>query len=131
MIRVLVVGMNPGSKEYADQRQSPFHKRVSQWMTEAGVEFYSFTNCSMEKGDLTITTADLMRLTAIVQSGSYDLVLALGNQSSNVMSYINVEHFRGPHPSGLNRKLNDKKFVDEFLSALREQLSRADINNRS
>ena len=43
-------------------------------------------------------------------TSNYDKVIALGNVASDSLKKINVEHFKMPHPSGLNRQLNDKDF---------------------
>lgn len=44
-----------------------------------------------------------------------DAVVALGNQASKKLTKMGVEHFLLPHPSGLNRKLNNKKYVKKIL----------------
>lgn len=49
-----------------------------------------------------------------------DKVIALGVQASLYLDRIDCEHFRLPHPSGLNRKLNDKKFEVKMLKDCRE-----------
>ena len=43
-------------------------------------------------------------------TSNYHKVIALGNVASDSLKKINVEHFKMPHPSGLNRQLNDKQF---------------------
>lgn len=44
-----------------------------------------------------------------------DRVIALGEEASKYLDKINVNHFKLPHPSGLNRKLNDKKWLKKEL----------------
>jgi hypothetical protein len=41
--------------------------------------------------------------------------IALGNNASDRMESLNIEHFKLPHPSPRNRKLNDKDYVDKVL----------------
>ena len=43
-------------------------------------------------------------------TSNYDKVIALGNVASNSLKKLNIDHFKMPHPSGLNRQLNDKEF---------------------
>ena len=42
-------------------------------------------------------------------------VIALGNKASKRLSECNVSHFKLPHPSPRNRKLNDPNFIDSEL----------------
>ena len=45
----------------------------------------------------------------------YDQVVALGKEASIALDKAIIPHLRIPHPSGLNRKLNDPQFVNRFL----------------
>lgn len=42
-------------------------------------------------------------------------VIALGQKSSSRLKKYNISHYKMYHPSGLNRKLNNKKDVDNKL----------------
>ena len=42
-------------------------------------------------------------------------VVALGNKASARLTKMGIEHFKLPHPSGRNRKLNDPNFIDSEL----------------
>lgn len=42
-------------------------------------------------------------------------VIALGNKASERLAKENIKHFKLPHPSGLNRKLNDENYVLQQL----------------
>jgi len=52
----------------------------------------------------------------------HEKVIAFGNFPSNVLNKINVSHFMLPHPSGLNRKLNDKTYELEQLAKCKEYI---------
>jgi len=52
-----------------------------------------------------------------------DRLVALGKSASNTLQKLNLKFFEMPHPSGLNRKLNDKAYCDEKLSALKQYCS--------
>lgn len=43
-------------------------------------------------------------------------VVALGNNASKRLSKMNIQHFKLPHPSPRNRKLNDKEYIDSELA---------------
>lgn len=47
-------------------------------------------------------------------------VVALGKTAEKALTLLGVQYFAMPHPSGLNRKLNDKAYVGEKLKALIE-----------
>lgn len=41
-------------------------------------------------------------------------IIALGNNASKALE--NIAHFKLPHPSGRNRQINDKAFIDQRLA---------------
>lgn len=43
------------------------------------------------------------------------LYVALGNKAANFLNKYSIEHFKLPHPSGRNLKLNDAKWLDNEL----------------
>jgi len=45
----------------------------------------------------------------------HDQIVALGKEASIALNKAIIPHLRIPHPSGLNRKLNDPQFVNKFL----------------
>jgi uracil-DNA glycosylase len=53
-----------------------------------------------------------------------DSVIALGNEASKYLNSLNIEHFKLPHPSGRNLRLNDKKYVDKVLKECKDYLNR-------
>ena len=53
-----------------------------------------------------------------------DQIIALGKESSKILTQHNIPHLEIPHPSGLNRKLNDVKKVDRFLKECKEYVLR-------
>lgn len=62
-------------------------------------------------------------LTAIeVHSNLGGVVVALGNNASSRLNKLQIPHFKLPHPSGRNRKLNDKKFIDSELKKCKDYL---------
>lgn len=54
---------------------------------------------------------------------SYDRVIALGNNASKKLNSLNIPHFKLPHPSPKNRKLNDKTRIKQELEECREWLN--------
>ena len=48
-----------------------------------------------------------------------DRIVALGKDAAKALSKLKLDFFEMPHPSGRNRKLNDKDYVAKQLVALR------------
>lgn len=54
-------------------------------------------------------------------------VVSLGKTASVALTLLRVEHFAMPHPSGLNRQLNNKIFVEEKIKSMMDYIM-LDIN---
>lgn len=52
-----------------------------------------------------------------------DKVIALGEKAAEALSKVPVSYFTLPHPSGRNRKLNDKRYVNKVLKQCKEWLN--------
>ena len=101
MDKVIIVGQNPSAVE-----KSGTFKELDQWVAEWKLNSgYDFMNCSDEVGQKYTIDYDSLKVTS-----KYDKVIALGNVASNSLKKLNIDHFKMPHPSGLNRQLNDKEF---------------------
>ena len=50
----------------------------------------------------------------------HDQIVALGREASIALDKAVLPHLRIPHPSGLNRKLNDPREVNRFLKECKE-----------
>ena len=50
----------------------------------------------------------------------HDQIVALGREASNALDKAILPHLRIPHPSGLNRKLNNPKEVNRFLKECKD-----------
>lgn len=47
-----------------------------------------------------------------------DRIVALGKAASGVLTKLGLKHLEMPHPSGLNRKLNDKAYTAAKIEEL-------------
>lgn len=116
---ILVVGMNPSSAKVT--KGSAWYK-LHAWMDQLGIDRWAFTNLSDDpKWDRKLGEEFIYTLRRSCRG--HDKVLALGNLSSEALSLIDVRHFKMPHPSGLNRKLNNPEFVKEMLNECRTYLN--------
>ena len=98
--KILIVGINPSSAKADKLCQS--------------------INCIGRPGPYTHRDVEYEFLQEC--SEGYDKVLALGGFPSKALNKIGVEHFTLPHPSGLNRKLNDKEYERQILEKCSEYL---------
>lgn len=106
---ILIVGQNPSSAKKA--RKNDSLDRLLDWCTAWKLDKWDFMNCSDEPGDK--YTIDFDRLKDAGQQ--FDKIIALGNVASNALKKVGVDHFKMPHPSPLNRQLNDKQFEKTMI----------------
>jgi len=111
LFKVLVIGINPSDKKTI-QKNSTFH-RLENWMDNLGLGVFSFVNVIPEPGCYKKEDIDYDRLRKVCNGHSK--ILALGSFVSEALDKIEVPHFKLPHPSPLNRQLNDKSFEDSML----------------
>ena len=118
VLKVLVLGQNPSKRGGTSKSLM----RLAEWIEFLELKQFSFANVydayKVETASADPALNDYVR--------SYDRVIALGQTASRTLSAMGVSHFRMPHPSGLNRQLNDQKFVHEKLEACKNYL-RGDI----
>ena len=125
MFNVLLVGSNPSN---ASPDISDFHPStrsriiLDQWFNGMAVNNISYTNVAAvrtpENRPLRISEIrrNLPRLQNITKN--YSKIIALGKTASKALSMLDIEHFAAPHPSGLNRQLNNKDYVAEMIQQL-------------
>src|SRR5574343_422195 len=119
---LLVVGMNPANRPYLDRgKKNPTFKKLESWMDSLGVKNFSFINTYDTSGEFSSEHVD--RPSLKMASKDYLKIVALGNHVSKVLNTLGIDHYRAPHPSPRNRKLNDKSYersmLDELSSYLR------------
>lgn len=115
--KILVVGINPANKS-----KSQTLKKLNRWMDILNVNHYSFMNCIPIKGTYSFDQVDYSLIQQYLMGIKYYKILALGGFSSSVLSKIKVKHFKLPHPSPRNRKLNDKSFEIKILEECKKYI---------
>ena len=120
-MKVLVIGQNPSGKPTLNGKQNATFRKLEGWMSYIGVHHFSFVNTFDEPGaQPKLHKVDYERLCTLCQE--YDIIVTLGAFVSNVLSRINVKHFGLPHPSPLNRLLNDKTFEKTMIDQCKEYI---------
>lgn len=114
-MRVIVVGMNPSNTDNRFHFKNPTVRKTNKWMSDCGVQYFSWANTFNKKGTPRESKVDKEQLKSLIEP--YDRVVALGSFSSTVIEKLGVNHFKMPHPSPLNRQLNDKSYEADMVKA--------------
>jgi hypothetical protein len=123
-LRVIFVGQNPGQP---GTRKSPSILRLDEWVRRMGLGFYSFINVIPTPGKVGMKMVEWEFVREACER--YPAVIAVGAFPSKVLQRLGINHFRLPHPSGLNRFLNDKIMVSVLVSDCRSYIERANAEN--
>jgi len=119
MMKVLVVGINPQYPQYRYKKGCTRY-RFYKWLDFLGLRYVGFTNCIPTPGIYKKHMIDFDRLKKSTEG--HQKIIALGNFTSEALSKINREHFVLPHPSPLNRLLNDKRYEKSILKKCKRWL---------
>lgn len=112
--------MCPSDKPTLGYTRNATFKRLEAWMDELGVKHFSFINVFDKPHAPTLSKVKPKPL--IEAAKGYTNVLALGTFVSLALNRVNVEHFQLPHPSPLNRLLNDKEYEKQVLEQCKDYL---------
>lgn len=109
---IIFVGDKPSSKNVSDK--IPF----------VGTQSYKTLLNWIWKMDIDVTDVMIVNKSSIPawflvaddESRLYrHTYVALGNEAAKILQEYKLDHFKLPHPSGLNRQINDKAFIDSEL----------------
>jgi len=118
--KILVIGINQPPTGYKNGKDTGTIRRLNEWMNDLGINHFSFSNIHEDKHHLSLKKVDYLRLEKM--TAGYTKVITLGNYPSQALKKIGIKHFQLPHPSGLNRQLNDKVFVDNVLGECKKYI---------
>jgi len=113
----LILGINPSPVAF--RRNHSLH-RLASWMTFLGYDTYCFSNIIPYEGKYSHKDVDMNFVRESIEG--HDTIIALGGFVSSVLKRMNIDHITMPHPSPLNRKLNDKKYERAVLKNVRNKL---------
>ena len=94
--------------------------RLNKWFSFAGVNHFSFVNCSDKVGEIKYFDVDYPTLEGCLKY--HTKVFALGGFASTVLKRLNKTHIMLPHPSPRNRKFNDPKYEPLVMEQLKEYM---------
>lgn len=75
---------------------------------------------------LMYNTDTCLNFISALQAGAGYKVIAVGVVASKRLKRAGVPHHMITHPSGLNRKINDKNYIDRMLITCYDYISEAD-----
>lgn len=81
-------------------------------------KLYTALGLPLDGVQLINSTHERFRINASYYHTQRYPIIALGNAASKALHLI--PHFKLPHPSGRNRQINDKAFIQSRLEAARE-----------
>ena len=106
MKNIMIVGINPSSGK--PNKTSATIKRLNSWADTLGIDYYSFTNVIHQTGAYKQSLVDKETLLCYIKD--YKKVIALGPLVSKTLNRLGIDHYTMPHPSPLNRQLNDREY---------------------
>ncbi len=125
-IKVLLLGSNPSirsASDFAFFLDSKSGVTLQGWIS--GIEadfFYGNVSDIKTENNRPLTRAEikasLPSLLAKLKQDTPDRIVALGKTAHSALTLLRLPHLEMPHPSGLNRQLNDKEFAERKIKEL-------------
>ncbi len=116
---VLFVGDRPNPRKNLDINTpfvgTPSYKTLLDWIYRMDIDL----NCVLMSNAFTAEGKENPVLTLDVYNDNVQKIVALGEAARSTLSEMDCVFFTLPHPSGLNRALNDKKKLAEQLALCR------------
>jgi uracil-DNA glycosylase family 4 len=124
-MKVLFVGSNPSIKN--TDPNVPFEGTKSQKILNIWINFLQLADYNVVNILDRVTTNNrpltkreikncILDFKEKIKHIEYDRIIALGNSASVALKMLKLDHYKLPHPSGRNRLLNSKDFVNQTLN---------------
>ena len=119
--KLIFVGLNPSRVPISRSKGSSY-KRFHSWLDYLGLDYVSFTNLSSDPNwDFKYKSFDHESIRELLDG--YTKIVAWGSKVSDYLTRLNnYEHYILPHPSGLNRLLNNPMYVESKLEGCKRYL---------
>ena len=129
-MKILFLGSNPSVKSATLE---PFWKNtnsmatLSKWIEQlplndkVELHFLNISNTPTEENRplrVSEIKSNLSRLEEDIIRLQPERIVALGRSAERALTFLGTSHYCMPHPSGLNRKLNDGDFMQEKIMGL-------------
>jgi len=130
-MKVLLIGSNPSVKSPDNSEFHPDTRSravIDEWFKDIHDVSMSFINVVDYKkpGNKPLSVREikesLPELKGKIEQYNEHKIVALGKTATKAMKLLTYDFLEAPHPSGLNRKLNDPEFVKSFIEDLTEYI---------
>jgi hypothetical protein len=113
----LFIGINPTK---AQPRKGCAYFRLMDWIQEMDLGIVAFTNLSYDPyWDKRFVDPHFL----LAGAHGHHKMVALGGLVSKALSELHIEHYALPHPSPLNRQINDRDFIKKKLQECQNYLN--------
>lgn len=102
--------MKPGANPF---KGAACESRLKAWISQLTTTYKMYNSDSF---------VDISSVTMAHLLHNYKIV-ALGNNASKRLAKYNIPHFKLPHPSGRNRQINDKSYIEAKLTECKKYIS--------
>lgn len=136
---ILFVGSNPSNASTCDlafHGSTKSSKLLTEWCTHLPKDKMRIYinvlnkktegNRPLKKSEI---KANLEQLTDRLNGINPTHIIALGKTASDALTLLHRNHFAMPHPSGRNRKLNDKEYIEQKLKELSAYCAESPVKN--
>ena len=127
--KIMLVGSNPSTKALSriafspctksgrlvEQWLAPFEKLISSRVNMNVYDKPTENNRPLNAEEIKSGCNNLQNAIKIFEP---DVIVAFGKTAARALTLLGIEHYEMPHPSGLNRQLNDPRYIEEKLKGL-------------
>lgn len=132
-IKIIFLGSNPSQRSISIKpfwRDTKSMQVISNWldMLNLNEEEIYFVNVSdvPTPNNRPLKTSEIKVALPSLSAKINDIIpakiIALGKTAEKALTLLYIPHYTMPHPSGLNRQLNNKEFIEEKIKSLQEYL---------
>lgn len=136
--KVLFIGSNPSqsaNSNAAFDMSSKSGKKLREWLLDAGVHnaiFYNVANRPTPNNRALQKKEIVAALPALKNHIEWErsfwkediYVVAVGKTAVTALTLLRLDFYEMPHPSGLNRKLNDPCYIMDKIKGLNEYINK-------
>jgi hypothetical protein len=115
-MKILIVGHSP-SPSSTRRKGNPTLNRLNRWLDACDVRIYSFTNLAHSSTG-SLKKAEICDTMFHEIFKNYTKVITLGKEVKHYTNKMGYDFYELPHPSPLNRNLNDKKYEEDVIKGL-------------
>ena len=137
--RALFIGSNPSQASKGNgafDSSTGSGRTLHGWIEKAGVNISILHNLANQPtpNNRALTMKEikgrLSMLKLVLHQHEGTPVVAVGKTAATALTLLGVSFYEMPHPSGLNRLLNDPEYVAGKINGLRDYLSPHEIESK-